>query len=453
MNIESTGKKEKIDILVVDDEKNIVEGLKVLLAQEGFEVLTAFNGFDALKKIQDNEISVALVDIQMPKLDGLELFSKVKKRGDNLTQFIFITGKGTISTAVEAMKAGAYDYLTKPVEPHRIKSIIPKAIEHYNLLEDNQKLKNKLENLTRYENIIGESDQMKDIFKFIDVIARSSANVIITGPSGTGKELVAKAIHQKSEYSTGPYIPINCAALPKDILENELFGHEKGAFTGAIKEKPGCFELADGGTLFLDEIGEMTKDTQAKILRVLEEKKYRRLGGKNEIKVDTRIIAATNQDPNIALREDLFYRLSVFEIDLPPLRERIADIELLLLYFLAEFNKKNRKDIKGFSPECLRILNSYSWPGNVRELKNIVERTVVLCNEKVIQPADLPNRIFSRPESKNEFKLSWNQKLEDIEKICIIKNLESTEYNKTKTAKQLGISLKTLYNKLEKYNL
>lgn len=453
MNTESTGKKEKIDILIVDDEKNIVEGLKVLLTEEGFSILTAFNGFDALKKIQANQISVALVDIQMPKLDGLGLFSRVNKQGNILTQFIFITGKGTISTAVEAMKAGAYDYLTKPVEPSRIKSIIPKAIEHYNLLIDNHILKNKIENLTRYEDIIGESEQMKDIFKVIEIIARSAANVIITGPSGTGKELVAKAIHKKSGYSTGPYITINCAAIPKDILENELFGHEKGAFTGAIKEKPGCFELADGGTLFLDEIGEMTKDTQAKILRVLEEKRYRRLGGKNELKIDIRIIAATNQDPNKTLREDLFYRLSVFEIELPPLRERIADIELLLLYFLAEFNKKNRKDIKNFSPECLRILNSYSWPGNVRELKNVVERAVVLCNEKVIQPTELPKRIFSGPESKNDFQLSWNQKLEDIEKIIIIKNLESTEYNKTKTAKQLGISLKTLYNKLEKYNL
>ncbi|MCH8126629.1 sigma-54-dependent Fis family transcriptional regulator [candidate division KSB1 bacterium] len=449
MNMNSSSSKDKI--LIADDEENIVEGLGTLLQDQGYEVVKALDGLAAQDKLKENEIGVALVDLVMPKLDGFELFARMKKNG-SITQFIFITGQGSVSTAVEAMKAGAYDYLTKPVETIRLLSLIPKAMDHYNLLLSHWQLENELKNIVRFDELIGQSKRMQEIYQMITAVADSTANVLITGESGTGKELVAKAIHRKSGRS-GSFIAINCAAFPKDILENELFGHEKGAFTGALQEKQGCFELAHGGTLFLDEIGDMPVDVQAKFLRALEEKKFRRLGGKKEIKVDIRILAATNQEPRKTLREDLYYRLSVVEMELPPLRERLEDMQVLIKEFLQYFNQRNSKKIQSFSVHCMNLMMNYSWPGNVRELRNVIERSVLLSPGKIIETDVLPNRLLENAMNPTMVSIALDSSLADIEKTMIVKNLERVNYNKTKAAMILGVSLKTLYNKMGKYGI
>jgi DNA-binding NtrC family response regulator len=375
---------------------------------------------------------------------------------DILTEPIIITGKGTISTAVEAMKKGAYDYLTKPVEPDRLKTVIMKAFEHYSLVVSHRRLEKELRNLTHYEDIIGQSPEMQEIYKLIDAVADTTANVVITGESGTGKELVSRAIHKKSSRANGPFVAVNCSAFPKEILENELFGHEEGAFTGALKEKPGCFELADAGTLFLDEIGEMPLETQTKILRALEERRFRRLGGKDEIIVDVRVLAATNRKlENLVkekiVREDLYYRLCVVEIELPSLQERTGDVDLLINEFLKQFSLKNNKQGTTLSTEALEALNRYGWPGNVRELKNTIERAVVLCTGNKIELKDLPKRIIDVNGSSVEISMKIGTKIADMERELILKTLEFVHNNKTRAAQTLGISLKTLHNKLNQY--
>ena len=445
--------KEKI--LIADDELPIVEGLKALLEEEGYPVTTALDGNEAFEKIKQDIYSLLLVDLTIPGLNGIQILEEIKKN-DICTEVVIITGKGTISTAVEAMKAGAYDYLTKPVTPERLKTIIPKAIEHNQLIVSYRTLEERLKHLTHYEDLIGQSDQMLAIYRMIDAVADSTANVIITGESGTGKELVARAIHNKSGRNSGPFIAVNCAAFPKDILENELFGHERGAFTGALNEKAGCFELAHHGTLFLDEIAEMAVEIQAKILRVLEERSFRRLGGKKEVEVDVRVVAATNRNLKQAvaenqLREDLYYRLCVVEIDLPPLRERISDIPFLMNEFLNLFNRTNRKNIKMFTRDCHEVLMRYHWPGNVRELKNIIERAVVLCTSDKIDVKDLPNRMIGSKSESKGISIPLGSTLKQAEKKILLSTLTSLNNNKTKAAKMLAISLKTLHNKLATY--
>jgi DNA-binding NtrC family response regulator len=445
--------EKKHRILIADDEAYIVEALAVLL--EEYELATAGNGQEALQKLIDQSFAVVLADLKMPKMDGLELLAEIKRQ-NILSEVIIITGKGTISTAVEAMKNGAYDYLTKPVESDRLKSILPKAIEHHQLVVSYHKLEDQIRHLTRYDSLIGQSPKMKEIYKLIDAVADSTANVIITGESGTGKELVARAIHNKSSRVRKPFVAVNCAAFPREILENELFGHEAGAFTGAIKEKHGYFELADGGTLFLDEVGEMPIEIQAKLLRVLEERVFRRLGGKKEISVDVRIISATNRELAQALeektlREDLYYRLCVVEIELPALRNRLGDIELLALEFMKAFSEKNKKKIQTISPACLSRISRYSWPGNVRELRNVMERAVILCRSETLEPGDLPGRITDSENNKPEIQLQLGTPLAEIEKEIILKTLDQMDNNKTHAAKVLGISLKTLHNKLNEY--
>jgi len=445
--------KEKI--LIADDEETILIGLTELLKEEGYQVSGACDGDEALEKLRKNDFDLLLADLKMPKLDGLQILEAIKKE-NILTEVIIITGKGSIDTAVEAMKSGAYDYLTKPVEADRLRTIIPKALEHHRLLISHKELELQIKQLTRYEDLIGQSPQMLEIYKLIDAVADSTANVIITGESGTGKELVAKAIHKKSSRSKQPFIAVNCSAFPEQILENELFGHEKGAFTGALNEKPGCFEMADRGTLFLDEIGEMSIETQAKILRALEERRFRRLGGKKEIEVDVRVVAATNRNLKQALeekllREDLYYRLAVVEIELPPLRDRVEDIPLLINAFLNFFNEKNNKDIKGLTPHCRDILMKYPWHGNVRELRNVIERAVILGNTNKIEVNVLPDRILTYKFEKPAFMVPLGTTAEDAEKQLIFRTLEMENNNKTRAAKTLGISLKTLHNKLGKY--
>ena len=440
-------------ILLVDDEPGVLSALETLL-DETYAISTATSGNEAWQSLQDEEIAVAVVDLSLPDLSGLDLLRRLRDKSLP-TELIMVTGFGTIDSAVEAMRNGAYDYLTKPVEGARLKQVIAKAAEKNALTLSNRAMATQLRELTRYEDLIGQSESMREIYKLTEAVAKSDASILITGESGTGKELVARAIHQRSRRDKAPFIPVNCSALPTDILENELFGHEKGAFTGALNEKPGCFELADQGTLFLDEIGEMPYELQAKLLRALEERKFRRLGGRKEITVDVRLIAATNRDARRAvkektLREDLFYRLAVVEIELPPLRERIGDLPLLAQEFLQRYCAKSGKRIQGFSRETLETLSRHTWPGNVRELRNVIERAVLLCAGRQIAVSDLPKYLFDQEDSA-EIHIPLGATMDEAERRIILRTLAANNNNKTRAAEILDISLKTLHNKLARY--
>ena len=440
-------------VLLVDDEPAVLAALEILL-EDLYTVVTAASGETAWQILQDEEIAVASVDLSLPDLSGLDLLRRLGEKGLP-TELIMVTGFGTIDSAVEAMRHGAYDYLTKPVEGARLKQVIAKAIEKNALTVSNRAMATQLRELTRYEDLTGQSEAMREIYKLVEAVAKSDASTLITGESGTGKELVSRAIHQRSSRVKAPFIPVNCSALPADILENELFGHERGAFTGALNEKAGCFELADHGTLFLDEIGEMPYELQAKLLRALEEKKFRRLGGRKEIEVDVRVIAATNRDARRAvkektLREDLFYRLAVVEIELPPLRERIGDLVLLGQEFLQRYAAKSGKRIHSFSREALETLSRHTWPGNVRELRNVIERAVLLCSGRQIVLVDLPKYLFDREDSA-EIHIPLGTSLDESERRIIQRTLAAQNNNKTRAAEVLGISLKTLHNKLSRY--
>ncbi|MDZ7290034.1 MAG: sigma-54 dependent transcriptional regulator [candidate division KSB1 bacterium] len=440
-------------ILLVDDEPGVLSALETLLA-DTYPILTAENGTAAWQILQDEDIAVAVVDLALPDLNGLELLRRLREN-DLPTELIMVTGYGTIDSAVEAMRIGAYDYLTKPVDGARLQQVIAKAVEKNALTVSNRAMATQLRELTQYEELLGQSEAMREIYKLIEAVAKSDASILITGESGTGKELVARAIHQRSNRKQAPFIAVNCSALPSEILENEFFGHEKGAFTGALAEKPGCFELADHGTLFLDEISEMPYELQAKLLRALEERKFRRLGGRKEIAVDVRVISATNHDARRAvkekiLREDLFYRLAVVEIELPALRERIGDLPLLAHAFLQRYAEKAGKRIMGFTREALEILSRHAWPGNVRELRNVIERAVLLCAGRQVTAADLPKFLFEQDDS-TEIRIPIGTTVDEAERRIILRTLAAYNNNKTHTAEILGISLKTLHNKLARY--
>ena len=386
-------------VLVADDEQAITQGLSAILTDEGYDVAICADGQKALDELQSGDYGVVLADMMMPKVDGLSLLKALQAKSIP-TECIIITGQATIDSAVQAMREGAYDYIEKPLNAdklNRLKALIPKAIEKYAIGQKNRELASKLETLTHYGELTGHSEEMRAVYQIIDAVAPSSASVLILGESGTGKELVARAVHAKSDRAKGPFFALNCAALPKDILENELFGHEKGAFTGSINEKPGAFEMADGGTIFLDEVAEMPTDIQVKLLRAIESRSVRRLGGKKEIEVDIRIVAATNMDLQKALaegelREDLYYHLAVVELFLPALRERVSDMRLLADEFLLRFSRQNGKQLSGFDDEAWSWIHAYHWPGNVRELKNAVERAVIMARGEVITAADIMPR-------------------------------------------------------------
>lgn len=440
-------------LLIADDERHVAEGLKLILSEDGYPAEMAADGEEAWQKVQSGEYGLVLADLKMPGMDGLELFARMREQGIE-SEVIIITGEATVDSAVEAMRSGAYDYLTKPLDLDRLKALIPKALDKYNVRTANRQLQKRLERLTRFGEMLGESEEMREIYKIIETIAPSNASVLITGESGTGKELVARAIHQKSNRRKGPFIALNCGAFPREILENELFGHEKGAFTGAINEKPGCFELADGGTLFLDEVAEMEPDIQVKFLRALEQRAFRRLGGKREIKVDIRVIAATNKDVEEALeegklREDLYHRLAVIPLPLPPLRERGADVRLLALEFLRRFAEDHGKQITGFSEGALAYIETYRWPGNVRELKNAIERAVILARSDQIDVSDLQPRQAALEE--REVHVPVGTSLADAERLVVLKTFAFTGGDHHKTATILGIGEKELREKLRSF--
>src|SRR5688500_14087865 len=421
-------------ILIADDERSITDGLSAILADEGYEVEIALDGQRALERLMSDSYGVILADLKMPKLDGIALLKELQQR-DIPTECIIITGQATVDSAVQSMRQGAYDYIKKPLNAeklNRLKALIPKALERFALHQKNRELASKLEGLTHYGELTGHSEAMRTVYQMIEAVAPSTASVLILGESGTGKELVARAMHSKSERVRGPFMALNCAALPKDILENELFGHEKGAFTGPTNEKAGAFEMADGGTLFLDEVAEMPPDIQVKLLRALETRTIRRLGGKKEIAVDIRIVAATNKDLQQAiadgdLREDLYYRLAVVELFLPPLRERVGDIKLLANEFLARFAQQNGKKIKGFADEAWDWIVSYSWPGNVRELKNAVERAVIMARGDVVSPADImPRHLRMSPESSSMVSLPAGATVADARRQLVLRTFAAT---------------------------
>jgi len=430
-------------ILIADDERHIADGLQMLLADDGFEVEVATDGQTAWEMIENGNYALVLADLRMPELDGLELFSRMRE-AEIGSEMIIITGKGSIDTAKEAMRQGAYDYLEKPLKIDRLKELIPKAVEKYQVKEANRQLEQRLRSLNRFGDLIGQSEEMRQIYGMIEAAAPSSASIFIVGESGTGKELVARAVHEKSMRKKGPFIAINCAAFPRDILENELFGHEKGAFTGALNEKPGCFEMADGGTLFLDEVAEMEPDIQVKLLRALEERSFRRLGGKKEIHVDIRIVAATNKNIQKAIdsgemREDLYHRLAVIPLFLPPLRERRGDVRVLAESFLRKFSEENNKPMEGFSPEAIEFINQYRWPGNVRELKNAVERALILARGKTIELADLRAHELMTSEDR-EVRIPIGTSIEQADRTLILKTFSFVNGDHQKAASMLGMN-------------
>jgi DNA-binding NtrC family response regulator len=442
-------------VLVVEDEPSTRLGLTELVRTWGFTTDSAGDGEEALRRITVFRPSIIISDLVMPRMGGLDLLRALQDDGGNFT-VVILTAQGTVETAVEAIKAGAYDYLTKPIEPQRLKILLDKIVERQDTLKEVKALRKQLREHGSFGRMIGSSPEMRKVYQTVEQAAPTSASVLIWGESGTGKELVAQTIHQLSPRAQMPFVPINCAAIPETLLESEIFGHEKGSFTGAVDRREGCFELADRGTLFLDEIAEMTPATQVKLLRVLQERQFRRLGGRTEQAVDVRVIAATNANPADAvksgsLREDLFYRLNVFAIQLPPLRHRKDDLPLLIQAFLADFNARNNKSVSAVDAAAMRILEQYNWPGNVRELRNVIERAVILSSGEFIDPKHLPPLVTNSPDvAKPTVSLTPGTTVEEAERRLILMTLEHTRDNKTRAAEILGISLKTLHNKLNR---
>ena len=446
-----SNKKEKI--LVVDDEKIVRESLFHWFQEEGYQVETAEDGETALRIFDKNKFDLLLVDMKMPGMSGLELLSKVKEI-DKDTIVILITAFASVPTAIKALKDGAYDYVTKPVDPDELEHLVKKALEQRSLRVENEQLKGSIDEIIKPDNLIGESAQMKKIYELIHTVAPTDTTVMIRGESGTGKELVAKAIHINSRRKYFPIIPVNCGALAESILESELFGHEKGAFTGAQFKRKGKFEMADGGTIFLDEIGSVTSKMQVELLRVIESKQFSRVGGNQIIKSDFRVIIATNEPLEDLVkqgkfREDLYYRLNVFSIVIPPLRERTGDIPVLAFYFLNNFCNAMNKNIKNISPEAMEFLTKYDWPGNVRELENAIERAVVVGKGDTIKVDDLPFHVSSSQSATG----NGDNSMTAMEKKHISRVLNENNWNISKSALALEIDRVTLYNKINKYGL
>ena len=447
----------KPKILIVDDETTHLKMLEAVLSAEGYHIYLAEDGQTAIAALEERFYDLILMDILMHRTGVIESLNRIKEISSGIP-VIMMTAYSSVSTAVDALKSGAYDYLTKPLDIDEIKILVKKALHHHQLELENIYLKERLEDRFDFSNIIGQSSVMNQVLETIALVAPTEATVLITGESGTGKELMVNAIHQNSPRREKPLIKVNCAALPETLLESELFGHEKGAFTGALKYRQGRFQRAHQGTIFLDEIAEMAPQTQAKILRVLQEREFEPVGSSNTVRIDTRVIAATNRNLNEEIqegrfREDLFYRINVVTLSIPPLRERREDIPLLADFFLKQYAEKNRRLIKGFTPRATDLLMRYDWPGNVRELENMVERAVIMARGDMITPDDFSDVLQALdPEvTKSEIDFTPGRSLKEVEKEMIIRTLEETEGNRTHTAKILGISRRTLQLKLKEY--
>jgi len=449
-------------ILIVDDEKNYLVVLEALLGPEGYETLTTDNAPDALRQVREADLDLVITDMKMPKMNGMELLEEAKSIKPDLP-VIIMTAYGTIELAVEAMKKHAYDYITKPFQNEQLKLTVKKALENYRLIKENRLLNEALSDRFKYGNIIGKSKPMLKVYHLIEKVAQSKASVLITGPSGTGKELVAKAIHYDSPRKDRPFVSINCGALTETLLESELFGHEKGAFTGAIAMKKGRFELANEGTLFLDEVGEMSPSLQVKLLRVLQEMEFERVGGTRTIKVDVRVLSASNRNikddvTEGTFREDLFYRLNVIHVEVPTLHERTDDIPLLVKHFIEKHRDDEGKNKVELSPEVWKALYSYSWPGNVRELENVIERAVIMNSGDMITLEDFPEELTG---AQTEFDVDrfipssiyLADALERIEEKMIRRALAQCNNIQAHAAKNLGITKSLIQHKMKKYKI
>jgi len=451
-------------ILLIDDEAAILANLSEFLRTKGWGVDTASDGAAGISTLEKQDYDLVITDLKMPGLDGMDVLKFLQKNSPE-SICIILTGYGTIKNAVEAIRSGAFDYLTKPVKLEEISISIQRALEHRNLKRENINLRKQLKKKYRFENIIGDHDKMQKVFETIEKVADTDSTILILGESGTGKELVAKAIHHNSSRREGPFVPVNCAAIPGELLESELFGHEKGAFTNAIRTRIGRFELANAGTLFLDEIGDMNPNLQSKLLRVLQERQFERIGGVKTIKTDIRVIAATHQDLKKAVgqdkfREDLYYRLNVIPIRIPPLRERRSDVPLLVHYFLNHFSKTKKKKLTGITDEAMQRLMEYDWPGNVRELENAIERIFILSGNEMISPEDLPEKFQALPEMDHppviqipDAGISLDTAMNEFERKLILEALNRTGWVKNKAAQLLQMNRTTLIEKMKRQNL
>ncbi|PKK91457.1 MAG: hypothetical protein CVV64_06795 [Candidatus Wallbacteria bacterium HGW-Wallbacteria-1] len=439
-------------ILIIDDEAIMRKALQATLRKGGHQVDIAINGMEGLEKALEGNYEIVFTDMRMPELGGMEVLSAIKEKRPDIF-VVVMTAFGTIESAVEAMRKGAYDYLTKPFTYDEAVMVVNRIMEFSDLRDENRNLRERLRNRFRFSSIIGKSDSMQKVYSLIERIAPTDATVLVCGESGTGKELVANAIHEYSRRKARPFVPVNCSALSETLLESELFGHEKGAFTGALREGKGRFEVADGGSLFLDEIGEISLATQVKLLRVLQERKFERVGSSALQQVDVRIIAATNRNLEEAIREgvfreDLYYRLNVIQIDLPPLRSRTEDIPLLVDHFAAEMAEKNGIEKVKITSRAMDLLTTYHWPGNVRELVNVMERAVILCDGGVVGPDELPPQFHRRRDDSAGLQ---GKTLAEVEKHHILSVLSETDNNVSQAARILGVDRKTLYNKMKIY--
>jgi DNA-binding NtrC family response regulator len=447
------------DILLIDDEKSVRTTLALMLQKLGYRVEEAVNGSEGLEKFKTRFFDLVITDLKMEPVDGMAVLREVKAINPS-SEVLVMTAYGTVESGVEAMKSGAYDYIQKPFEKDEFLLLIGKALEHKNLVCEVEQLQNELKEKYRFENIIGNSKEMLDVLAMVSKISKTESTVLISGESGTGKELIAKAIHLNSRRKNRSFITINCGAIPENLQESELFGHVRGSFTGAVRDKRGLFQEADGGTLFLDEVGETALSTQVKLLRFLQDGEIRRVGDVDPINVDVRLIAASNKELSKMIeegrfREDLFYRLNVIPILLPPLRSHKDDIALLVNHFLKRYTEKENKKITSVSPEALKIFTGYNWPGNVRELENVIERAVILANHNTIIPEDLPQAlrdILKREGSDIPENLD-EKTLEEVEKHYILKTLDKCQWNQKQAADTLGISTTTLWRKLKSYGI
>jgi DNA-binding NtrC family response regulator len=446
-------------VLIVDDEKAAGEGLRDLLAAEGYETVAEADGVEGLKRVEEFLPSVVITDVLMPRMDGFALLHEIHLRYPEMA-VILLTGQGSVEMALRAIQEeGAYHYFEKPIDMKKLRLVVERAVEYAEARRDNEALRRQLRDRGAFGELVGKSEPMRQIYHLIEQVAPSTASVLITGESGTGKELVARTIHNLSPRANAQFVAINCSAIPETLMESELFGHEKGAFTGAASRRQGCFELANSGTLLLDEIAEMPTLLQAKLLRVLEERVLRRLGSTQEIPVDVRLLAATNKNPQEAvsiggLREDLLYRLNVITIEMPPLRDRKDDLPLLTQHLITQLAEKHKRPARFLAPAALSVLQSHTWPGNVRELRNAIERAVIICSGEEIERhhlAPYPVDQRARVRSEDTLSLPVGTPIEEVERQMIMRTLQKTDNNKTRAAELLGISLKTLHNKLRLY--